>query len=235
MTNHYIDIRNADVILIMGSNAAEMHPISFKWVLKAKEQRGAKIIHVDPRFTRTSALADHYVPLRSGTDIAFLGGMIKYIIDNNKYFDQYVKDYTNASFILDDKFDFKDGLFSGYDPATRKYDKSTWVYKYDANGVVQKDPTLQNPRCVFQMLKNHYSRYDIDKVSSITGTPVEDLKTVYELYASTGVKDAGGYGTLCPGLDAAHCGVPEHPDDVHRATPSGQHGDCGRRHQRSAR
>ena len=120
MTNHYIDIKNADVILIMGSNAAEMHPISFKWVLRAKEDRGAKIIHVDPRFTRTSALADYYVALRSGTDIAFLGGMIKYILDNNKYFEEYVRDYTNASFIIDEKFSFNDGLFSGYDPATQK-------------------------------------------------------------------------------------------------------------------
>ncbi len=192
MTNHYIDIRNADVILIMGSNAAEMHPISFKWVLRAKETRGAKIIHVDPRFTRTSAQSDYYVPLRSGTDIAFLGGMIKYILDNNKYFEEYVRDYTNASCIIDDKFDFKDGLFSGYDPTTRKYDKATWVFKMDDKGVPQKDPTFQNPRCVLQMLKAHYSRYDLEKVSSITGTPVEDLKTVYEVYASTGVRDRAG-------------------------------------------
>jgi len=192
MTNHYIDIRNADVILIMGSNAAEMHPISFKWVLRAREKRGAKIIHVDPRFTRTSAQADHYVALRSGTDIAFLGGMIKYILDNNKYFEEYVRDYTNASFIIDDKFSFSDGLFSGYDPATKKYDKSTWTIKVDDKGIPLKDPTFQNPRCVLQMLKAHYSRYDLEKVSSITGTPVEDLKTVYELYASTGVKDKAG-------------------------------------------
>ena len=192
MTNHYIDIKNADVILIMGSNAAEMHPISFKWVLRAKEERGAKIIHVDPRFTRTSAQADYYVALRSGTDIAFLGGMIKYILDNNKYFEEYVRDYTNASFIVDEKFSFSDGLFSGYDPATRKYDKSTWTIKLDDKGIPQKDPTFQNPRCVLQMLKAHYSRYDLEKVSAITGTPVEDLKTVYELYASTGVRDRAG-------------------------------------------
>ncbi len=191
MTNHYIDLKNSDCILIMGSNAAENHPISFKWVLRAKD-KGAKIIHVDPRFTRTSTQADFYAALRSGTDIAFLGGMIKYILDNNKYFEEYVRNYTNASFIVDEKFKFDDGLFSGYDPTTRKYDKATWTLKLDANGVPEKDPTFQNPRCVLQMLKAHYSRYDIEKVSSITGTPVEDLKTVYEMYTSTGVKDKAG-------------------------------------------
>ncbi len=120
MTNHYNDIKNADIILIMGSNAAEMHPISFKWVMRAREERGAKVIHVDPRFTRTSALADFHTSLRSGTDIAFLGGMINYILENNKYFEDYVMDYTNASFLINDKFGFNDGLFSGYDAASQK-------------------------------------------------------------------------------------------------------------------
>ena len=191
MTNHYIDLKNSDVILIMGGNTAENHPIAFKWIMRAKD-KGAKIIHVDPRFTRTSAQADFYAALRSGTDIAFLGGMIKYIIDNNKWFDEYVKLYTNAPFILDDAYAFSDGLFSGYDPNTRKYDKSSWKFKLDADGRPVKDPTLQDPRCVFQMLKAHYSRYDLEKVSSITGTPIEDLKTVYEMYASTGTKDRAG-------------------------------------------
>jgi formate dehydrogenase major subunit len=177
--------------LIQGSNAAENHPISFKWLMKAKEH-GAKIIHVDPRFTRTSARADFYTALRSGTDIAFLGGMIKYILENEKYFRDYVVNYTNAPFIVDERFDFKDGLFSGYDPSTRKYDRSTWTYKKDANGIPEKDFSLQNPRCVFQLLKKHYSRYNLEKVSSITGTPVEDLKTVYEMFSSTGVKDKAG-------------------------------------------
>ena len=99
MTNHWTDIENADVILVTGSNAAENHPISFKWVTKAKE-KGGTLISVDPRFTRTSAKADIYAPIRSGADIAFLGGMIKYIIDNKLYFEKYVKLYTNASFIL---------------------------------------------------------------------------------------------------------------------------------------
>ena len=159
--------------------------------MKAKE-RGAKIIHVDPRFTRTSAKADFYAPIRSGTDIAFLGGMIKYIIENEKYFKDYVVNYTNAPFLVNDKFDFNDGLFSGYDPGTRKYDKATWTIKKDAKGIPEKDPTLQNPRCVFQLLKKHYSRYDMDMVSKITGTPVKDLQTVYEMFSSTGVPDKAG-------------------------------------------
>jgi formate dehydrogenase major subunit len=191
MTNHWIDLQHSDCILIQGSNAAENHPISFKWVLKARD-RGAKIIHVDPRFTRTSTQADFYTALRSGTDIAFLGGMIKYIIDNEKYFKEYVENYTNAPFLVDDRFDFEDGLFSGYDPGTRKYDKASWSIKKDAKGLPEKDPTLQNPHCVFQLLKKHYSRYDLEKVSAITGTPQEDLKTVYEMFSSTGVKDKAG-------------------------------------------
>ena len=191
MTNHWIDIQHSDCILIMGSNAAENHPISFKWVLKARE-KGAKIINVDPRFTRTSAQADVYTALRSGTDIAFLGGMIKYILDNDKYFHEYVENYTNAAFIINDKFGFNDGLFSGYDSTTRKYDKSSWSYKSDAGGLPEKDPSFQHPQCVLQLLKKHYSRYTTGKVSSITGTPENDLKTVYELYASTGVRDKAG-------------------------------------------
>ena len=172
MTNHWIDLRNSDCLLIMGSNAAENHPISMKWVMKAKEN-GAEIISVDPRFTRTSAVADFYTALRSGTDIAFLGGMINYILEKNKYFKEYIENYTNASYILGEKFNFKDGLFSGYDSKTRKYDLSSWGFKRDAKGVPEKDPTLKNPRCVFQLLKQHYSRYPVEKVSEITGTPVK--------------------------------------------------------------
>lgn len=191
MTNHWIDLRNSDCLLIMGSNAAENHPISMKWVMKAKEN-GAKIISVDPRFTRTSAVADFYTALRSGTDIAFLGGMINYILEKNKYFKEYIENYTNASYILGEKFNFKDGLFSGYDSKTRKYDLSSWGFKRDAKAVPEKDPTLKNPRCVFQLLKQHYSRYPVEKVSEITGTPVEDLLKVYEMYSSTGVNDRAG-------------------------------------------
>ncbi|ROR03513.1 formate dehydrogenase major subunit [Desulfosoma caldarium] len=191
MTNHWIDLKNSDCILIMGSNAAENHPISFRWIMKAKDQ-GAILIHVDPRFTRTSAKADFYTALRSGTDIAFLGGMINYILSNNLFFRDYVVHYTNASFIVGPKYHFKDGLFSGFDPATRKYDKSTWAYEVDGNGVPKRDPSLKHPRCVFQLLKKHYARYTLDKVSKVTGTPKEDLKKVYELYSATGKPDKAG-------------------------------------------
>ena len=191
MTNHWIDIGNSDVIMINGSNAAENHPISFKYVVKAMN-KGAKLVNVDPRFTRTSAKADIYAPLRSGTDIAFLGGMIKYILDNNLYNYEYVRSYTNAPFVVGKAFDFKDGLFSGYNPKTRKYDKSKWAFDMDSNGVPKMDRTLKDPRSVFQLLKKHYSRYDTKLVSKITGTPEADLLKVYETYASTGATGKAG-------------------------------------------
>jgi formate dehydrogenase major subunit len=191
MTNHYIDFRNADVILNMGGNVAENHPVSFKWIQAAKD-RGAILIHVDPRFTRTSTKADIFVRLRSGTDIAFLGGMIKYILDNNLYDEFYVKNYTNAPFIVNPKYSFDDGLFSGYDPTKRAYDKSTWALEKDEQGIPKRDMTLQDPRCVFQLLKKHYSRYTLEKVSAITGTPASDLEKVYKVYGSTGVPGKAG-------------------------------------------
>jgi formate dehydrogenase major subunit len=201
MTNHYCDLKNADVILIMGSNAAEHHPIAFKWILRAKE-KGATIIHVDPRYTRTSARSDFHVPLRSGTDIAFLGGMINYILEKDKYFKDYVLNYTNASFIIAEEYSFNDGLFSGYDAQKRKYDKATWVLEKDGSGIPKRDMTLSNPRSVFQMLKKHYSRYTLDKVSSITGVSKENLLKVYEIYSSTGVPDKAG--TECYALGWTH-------------------------------
>ena len=191
MTNHWNDIKNSDCILIMGSNAAENHPISFKWVARAMDN-GATLIHVDPRFTRTSAKADIYTALRSGSDIGFLGGMIKYILDNDLYFQEYVAQYTNAGFIVGKEYSFEDGLFSGYDQETNKYDKSKWAFEYESEGIPKKDRSLKHPRCVFQLLKNHYSRYTLDKVSQITGTPKEDLLKVYKAYTATGKKDKSG-------------------------------------------
>ena len=180
MTNHWIDIGNADCVLIMGSNCAEHHPVSFKWVLRAKEKKGATLIHVDPTFSRTSARCDYHVPIRSGTDIAFLGGMVNYILQNKLYQEEYVKNYTNASFVVGKKFDFKDGVFSGYDPKTRKYDKSFWAFEKDDKGMIVSDPTLKNPRCVINLLKKHYSRYKVDLVSQVTGVSKENILKVYK-------------------------------------------------------
>lgn len=191
MTNHWNDIKNSDCILIMGSNAAENHPISFKWVVKA-QQNGAKVIHVDPRFTRTSARSDMYMALRSGTDIAVLGGMIKHIIENKSYFYEYMRDYTNASFLVGEEYGFDDGLFTGYDPETNSYDKSKWAFQTDKDGVPLRDMTMEDPRCVLQIVKKHYERYTLDKVSSISGLSVNDLKSLYQTYAATGKKDKAG-------------------------------------------
>jgi len=194
MTNHWNDIANSDCILIMGSNAASNHPISFKYVTKAMEN-GAKLINVDPRFTQTSSKADIYAALRSGTDIAFLGGMIKYILDNDLIQEKYVKYYTNAPFLVNPDFKMpgeNDGVFSGL--MDGKYDKSTWSFQTDANGVVKKDMSLKNPNCVYQLLKKHYSRYNLDIVPKITGTPKEDLLKVYKEYTKTG--EVGKAGTI---------------------------------------
>jgi len=184
MTNHWNDIANADCILIMGSNAAENHPISFKYVTEAIE-RGATLISVDPRFTRTSAKAHIYASLRSGTDIAFLGGMIKYILDNELYNKEYIVNNTNAAHLISPYFRFQDGLFSGYNPNTRKYNNSSWSYQVDANGIPLRDKSLTNPNCVFQLLKKHFSRYNPDLVSRITGTPTDKLLEVYKAYSKS--------------------------------------------------
>ena len=171
------DLVNADCILIEGSNFAEAHPVAYRFVMKAKE-RGATIIHVDPRFTRTSATADIYAPIRSGTDIAFLGGIINYVLSNDRYFKEYVVAFTNASNIVGEQFkdtDDLDGLFSGYDPQGRAYDTSTWAYEKDQNGRAKRDTTLQHPRCVINVLRRHYARYTPEMVESITGAPKESF------------------------------------------------------------
>src|SRR5689334_8016897 len=128
MTNGWVDIKNTDVILAMGGNAAENHPVGFKWFIEARKLRGAKLVVVDPRFTRTAAVADYYAPIRPGTDVAFLLGIIKYALDNKRYHEDYVKLHTNAPYIIHKDFAFNDGLFSGYDPEKKEYDRSTWSY-----------------------------------------------------------------------------------------------------------
>jgi formate dehydrogenase major subunit len=195
----------------MGSNMAEAHPVGFQWVMEAK-LKGAKVMHVDPRFTRTSAMANLHVPIRAGTDIAFLGGIVNYIYEHERWFDEYVKHYTNAPVLVDERFEDTedlDGLFSGYDPEKRIYDTSTWHYagmeeqetagerskggtKGEQSGhgaqsghlssgePPEEDPTLQHPRCVFQIVKRHFSRYTPAMVARICGCTEEQFLEVAE-------------------------------------------------------
>ena len=188
MTNHWVDIKNADVILVMGGNAAEAHPCGFKWVTEAKAHRGAKLVVVDPRFTRTASVADYYVPTRTGADIVFLGGIINYLLTNDKIQHEYVRNYTDMPFIVREDFAFNDGLYSGYDEAAGKYtDKSSWNYEMGDDGYAKIDPTLEHPRCVYQLMKKHYSRYTPEMVEKACGVPPEKFHKVAELLASTAV------------------------------------------------
>jgi formate dehydrogenase major subunit len=189
MTNHWRDIKNADLILINGANPAEAHPVGFQWFMRAKLDRGAKIVHADPRFTRTSAVADLYLRMRTGTDVAYFGGLINHVLQNNLIADTYVRNYTNASFIVKQGFAFNDGLFSGYNAGKRAYDISTWSYETDSSGYARRDMTLQDPRSVFQLMKTHYSRYTPEMVSSITGIPVADFNKVADLVGQMGKPD----------------------------------------------
>lgn len=217
MTNHWNDIANADVIMAIGSNPAENHPAAFGHITEAKD-RGAKLISVDPRFTRTSAKANIYAPLRSGTDIAFIGGMIKYVLDDiesnpNNYNLTYITEYTNAAFLVDSNFqgpDELDGLFSDYiggsnetDGSKRRYDKTTklfnwqkvpasWQFQLDEEGNPKKDKTLADPSCVFQLLKKHYARYTPQEVSAIVGCPQDTFLEVCRTYAASGQKGKAG-------------------------------------------
>lgn len=222
MTSHWIDFQNTDVILHCGSNSVENHPLSSRWLNKAHEN-GAKWIVVDPRYTRTAEMADIYCPIRSGTDIAFYGGMYNYIIEHDLWQHEYVLNYTNASYLLDPAYEFdpETGFFSGWDPEARKYSAATWHYQIESetpwdtepNGdyawvkkpgtpiftppeheVVKKDLTLQDPMCVWNKFKEHYSRYDLDTVSSICGMDKETLELVYKTYGSTG--QPGKAGTI---------------------------------------
>jgi len=158
-------------------------------VIEAREKNGAKIIHVDPRFTRTSAMADYWLPLRAGSDIVFLGALINYVIANEKYFRDYVAHYTNAATIL--REDFRDtedlgGLFSGWDAQKKKYDPETWQYSDDD---APRDRTLTHPRCVFQVLKRHFARYTPEMVERSCGIPKERFLEVADVFASASGRD----------------------------------------------
>jgi len=193
MTNGWVDIKNADVVLVMGGNPAENHPCGFKWVIEAKKHRNAKLVTVDPRFNRTAAVSDHFVQIRAGTDIAFLGGLINYALQNNRYHEDYLKLFTNAPFIIKEglKLPEDDGLFSGFDAKKKSYDKSSWGYEMEGE-YAKIDPTLQHPRCVFQLMKKHYSRYTPEVVSKITGASVEAFKKAADIITSTYTPDRAG-------------------------------------------
>ena len=206
MTNGWVDMKNTDMMLIMGGNPAENHPCGFKWAIEAKRTRNAKIISVDPRFTRTSSVADLFCQIRAGSDIAFLGGVLHYAIENNRIAKEYLINYTNAGFIVDKGFKLPDvdGLFSGFDSEKQTYNRKTWNYQGAGGkspvppeakpgmppplpplpGTVDFDPTLQNPNCVFQLLKRHYSRYTPEMVERITGIPKEQFLKAADLYTS---------------------------------------------------
>src|SRR5207245_5187575 len=143
---------NADLILINGANPAEAHPVGFQWFMRAKLDRGAKIIHADPRFTRTSAVADMYLRIRTGTDVAYFGGLINHILQNNLYQADYGRHYTNASLIVKQGFGFTDGLFSGYSAPKRTYDISSWSYETGAGGCANRVMTSQNDQSVSQLM-----------------------------------------------------------------------------------
>lgn len=181
------DLKNSDCILIEGSNFAECHPVGYRFVMEAKE-RGAKIIHVDPRFTRTSAVADLYVPIRSGSDIVFLGAIINWLLRNERYFKEYVAHYTNASNIVTEEFrdtEDLDGLFSGWQGGSNAqgahsdgYDTTTWRFEKNEDGSLARDLEMTHPRCVLNILRKHFSRYDAEMVEAACGTPRESFETV---------------------------------------------------------
>jgi len=213
MTNGWIDIKNADMMLVMGGNPAENHPCGFKWAIEAKKTRNAKLIVVDPRFTRTAATSDLFLQIRAGADIAFLGGMLHYAIETNRIAKEYLVNYTNAAFIVKDGFKLpEDGLYSGFDAASQTYDRSSWNYEEgnDAGSAapsqtaakaaapapgtppplpllpakVAYDLTLQHPRCVFQLLRQQYSRYTPEMVERITGIPKDHFLKAADLFTS---------------------------------------------------
>src|SRR6266542_2216276 len=169
---------------------AEAHPVGFRWVMKAKE-RGATVIHVDPRFSRTSALADIWVPIRAGSDIAFLGGLVRHIIENDLFFREYVVHYTNASCILRDDYrdpeDNADGFFSGWNEDARNYSMQSWQYKGEGLSFPERDLTLQDSQCVFQKLKRHFARYTPEMVEKVCGIS----PTLFHKIADTLVKASG--------------------------------------------
>ncbi len=187
MTNSWTDIKNADVVLIMGGNAAEAHPCGFKWVTEAKQHNKARLIVVDPRFTRSAAVSDFYCPIRAGTDTAYLLGVINYLLTNDKIHREYVANYTDVSLIVKEGFAFDEleGVFSGFNANNRTYNRDTWDYEMGPDGFVVRDTTLQHPRSVYQLLKKHAARYTPEMVERICGAPKDKFLKVCEMISST--------------------------------------------------
>ena len=215
------DLENADCVVVMGSNMAENHPIAFRFVVEAR-RRGATVIHVDPRFTRTSALADIHAPIRSGSDIAFLGGIIRHILENDLWFREFALAYSNIAHIIEDGYEDPErngGVFSGFDPDTGSYKQDTWQYKgktvpssvaehrvqtqeqsqggdYESmtDGPPPTDPSLQHPNCVYQIMRRHYARYTPEMVEQATGCPRETfLKVADALARNSGRERTGAF------------------------------------------
>jgi formate dehydrogenase major subunit len=195
MTNGWTDIANADVILAMGGNPAENHPVGFRFVMDAKRKRGAKLISVDPRYNRTSAVSDSFTQIRAGTDIAFLGGLIYYALSRERYHAQYVRLFTNATFLVNEGYGFNEetGLFSGWSEEKKAYaDRSSWSYELDAQGYARIDAAMEHPRSVFQLMKKHFARYTPETVAKICGCKPEEFVRAAELITSTYTPDKAG-------------------------------------------
>ena len=248
MTNHWVDFKNSDVILVIGANPAENHPCGWKWAHVARDERGARIIHVDPRFTRTSAVADTWAPIRAGTDVVFFGALINHVIQNDLYHEDYVKLHTNASFIVSEDFGFEEGLFPGYDAELRRYDTEAWDYQRQPGtgnntggiegkrpasdmgesnqgapgqrlynpagrsgtlipGYAERDPSLQHPRCVFQLLRSHYERYTPEMVEEVCGIPRDQFLEIADEFGATGTPDKAGNIVYAVGLTHHTSGV----------------------------
>lgn len=189
MTNAWTDIKNTDLVVVMGGNAAEAHPCGFKWVTEAKANRGAKLIVVDPRYTRTASVSDFYAPIRPGSDISFLMGVIRWCMENDKVQWEYVRNYTNAAFLVKEGFGWSDGLFTGYDEEKRDYDKESWDYQIGEDGYARIDPTLQDPRCVWNLLKAHVDAYTPEFVENICGTPKDKFLQICEMIGECSAPD----------------------------------------------
>lgn len=189
MTNHWVDIKNANVVMVMGGNPAEAHPVGFKWVIEAKTKNKAKVIVVDPRFNRTASVADIFSPIRAGSDAAFLMGVVRYLLTTDQIQRDYVRAFTNGPLLVREDFEFEDGLFSGFDEKTGTYDRSSWTYQKDLDGNALTDPTMTHPRSVLQLLKKHVDRYTPEMVEEITGVKTADFLRIAEVIGSCSAKD----------------------------------------------